>query len=448
MTLRVKLIVALASIAAVATVLVGATSYLTTRSQLNDAVDESLRQAAVIVGPLRGGDRPVRADRLLDGIVVQRLDSSGDISSSPDSGALPVTDVDVALAAGPTRPGVGVFRTVEVDGRPYRMLTVSTIDGAVQVARSTAETAETLRGIRTRTTVLVALVVLAASLAGWVIGTQLTRRLRALSDAAGEVAVTGRLDVAMPTDGNDEAAQVGRSMRSMLDALAHSRAQQQQLIQDTGHELRTPLTSLRTNLQVLARFEQLDAPTRSAIVADLDSEARELSSLVEEVLVLAADRKVDEPVVTVALAPIAERVAERARRRSGRAISVHAADVHAPVRPAAIERAISNLVDNAAKFAPTGPIEITLAGGLAGDIDISVRDHGPGIDPTEAAQLFDRFHRSVSARSTPGSGLGLAIVAATAEQHGGVVHAANATGGGAVFGFTVRAALDNEATTS
>jgi two-component system sensor histidine kinase MprB len=444
MTLRAKLILALTTIASVATLVVGVSSYLTTRNELESATDERLEQAVRLIAPLAEVRPPSRPSRGLGGSVVQRLDESGRIVSGDDDVVLPVDEVERALAASETRRGLGVFRSVEIDGEPYRMLTVSVDDGAVQVAVSTSDTEEALDSIRNRTIVLVVLVVVASALAGWIIGSQLTRRLTRLSHAAGEVAATGRLDVPMPTEGVDETAQVARSMRTMLDALATSREQQQQLIQDTGHELRTPLTSMRTNLQVLAaRFDQLDPQTRAAILADLDSETRELSSLVEEVLALATDRKVDEPVSMVAIGPLAVRVAERARRRSGRDVVVRHDGAEALVRPAAIERAISNLVDNAIKFAPEGSIEVTVARG-ATDVDVSVRDHGPGIDEAEATKLFDRFHRSVSARSTPGSGLGLAIVAATAEQHGGSVHAANAPGGGAVLGFRVPAVTVGE----
>jgi two-component system sensor histidine kinase MprB len=444
MTLRAKIILALASIATVATVVVGFSSYRTTRVELQAAVDDSLTQAARIVVPNTDPGRPGRPDRGLEGVVVQRLDATGAVVSNSAQGggdeddrALPVGEVELALATQPGQLGLGVFRSVQVDGVPYRMLTVRVPGGAVQVARSTADSEAALDSIRNRTLVIVVLVVLASVMAGWFIGTSLTRRLTRLSAAAGEVAATGRLDVPMPTDGVDETAQVARSMRTMLDALATSRDQQQQLIQDTGHELRTPLTSMRTNLQVLARFDDLDAPTRAAILADLDSEARELSTLVEEVLALATDRYVDEPAATVSVGALAERVAVRARRRSGRDIVVHQRDTEAEVRPAAIERAISNLVDNAVKFAPDGPIEISVAG-TDGWLDVAVRDHGPGIDPAEAPRLFDRFHRSVSARSTPGSGLGLAIVATTVEQHGGTVAAVNAEGGGAQIGFRIR----------
>ncbi len=94
---------------------------------------------------------------------------------------------------------------------------------------------------------------------------------------------------------------------------------------------------------------------------------------------------------------------------------------------AAIERAISNLIDNAAKWSPTGEvIEVSVAGG-----EVIVRDHGPGIADDDLPFVFDRFYRAPAARSMPGSGLGLAIVRQVADAHGGTIRAEAADGGGA-----------------
>jgi two-component system sensor histidine kinase MprB len=102
-----------------------------------------------------------------------------------------------------------------------------------------------------------------------------------------------------------------------------------------------------------------------------------------------------------------------------------------------IARAITNLLDNAAKWSPAGgTIEVSLTEGV-----LTVRDHGPGFHDEDLPFVFDRFHRARDARSKPGSGLGLAIVRQAAEAHGGFVEAANAPGGGALlrigFGPTV-----------
>ena len=97
--------------------------------------------------------------------------------------------------------------------------------------------------------------------------------------------------------------------------------------------------------------------------------------------------------------------------------------------PSTIERAISNLLDNAAKWSPPGgEIEVTVRDG-----DVLVRDHGPGIAADDLPFVFDRFYRAPSARGMPGSGLGLAIVRQVAEAHGGTVTADPADGGGTVM---------------
>src|SRR5690606_10171527 len=105
-------------------------------------------------------------------------------------------------------------------------------------------------------------------------------------------------------------------------------------------------------------------------------------------------------------------VVERARRRSGREIVLTADATAVVVRPQAVERAVSNLVENALKFSAQ-PVEVIVAAGR-----VEVRDRGPGLSPVDLPRLFDRFYRSDAARSLPGSGLGLAIVRDMAESHG------------------------------
>jgi two-component system, OmpR family, sensor histidine kinase MprB len=97
--------------------------------------------------------------------------------------------------------------------------------------------------------------------------------------------------------------------------------------------------------------------------------------------------------------------------------------------PARLERAVANLIDNAVKYSPPGePVEVRLAAG-----ELSVRDHGPGIAAADLPYVFDRFYRGAEARGRPGSGLGLAIVRHVTSQHGGIVSAEQAPGGGTLM---------------
>jgi two-component system sensor histidine kinase MprB len=191
-------------------------------------------------------------------------------------------------------------------------------------------------------------------------------------------------------------------------------------------------TSLRTNIEVLARAEDMPAHDRADLLADALQELEELSALVAELVDLAADAPPEEPTV-VRLDEIVAEAVDRFQRRAGREVGLSTEETVIDGRPGRLARAVGNLLDNAAKFASSGaPIEVTL---LAGRLE--VRDHGPGIDPGDLPHVFERFYRAPAARTTPGSGLGLAIVEQVAQEHGGRAFAANAPGGGAVVGFEV-----------
>jgi two-component system sensor histidine kinase MprB len=334
-------------------------------------------------------------------------------------------------------------KDVAVGDDVYRIATVSlgAGRGAVQVAQEFSDTEDLLRALQQRTFVLMAAVVVLAGLCGWWLARRITRRLIVLTAAAEDVARTRRLGVQVPVTGYDEVGRLGRAFDRMLGRLAQSEEDQRRLIQDAGHELRTPLTSLRTNISLLRRIDELPPSTREELVADLSQEARELTDLVNELVDLAAGQSDTEPPQQVDLADIAEDVAGLARRRTGRDITVRASgDTTTDGRPGMLQRAISNLVENAAKFDRAGqtPIEIAVSGpARPGTIRVEVLDRGPGVSETDLFRIFDRFYRAADARSLPGSGLGLSIVREVALAHGGAPFALRREGGGAVIGFTV-----------
>lgn len=408
--------------------------------------------------------RPSRTD-------VQVLGPGGAVV---DSGvpALPVTAADRRIAASPV-PGRAVqHKDVDVGQDVYRIATVSLGGdsdgepggergegrGAVQVAQEFSDTEDLLRELQQRTVLMMAAVVVAAGLFGWWLARRITHRLRILAAAAEDVARTRRLGIQVPVTGSDEVGRLGRSFDRMLGRLAQSEEDQRRLVQDAGHELRTPLTSLRTNISLLRRIDELPPESREDLVADLALEARELTDLVNELVDLAAGQSDAEPPQRVDLADTAEDVAGLARRRAGRVVLVHVlGDTVIDGRPAMLQRAVSNLVENAAKFDHDGtaPIEIAVTGpgratgpitgsiiqptggSVAGPVRVEVLDRGPGIADGDLVRIFDRFYRAADARSLPGSGLGLSIVREVALAHGGAPFAFGREGGGAVIGFTV-----------
>ena len=301
------------------------------------------------------------------------------------------------------------------------------------MARDLTETDAFLAGLRTRLILIGGSAVVLAGVLAWFVSRRAVRPVAVLTRAAEHVAATRDLEVPIEVTRRDEIGRLATSFNTMLAALASSRAQQRRLVADAGHELRTPLTSLRTNIEVLARVEDMPAADRAELLADARQELEELSDLVAELVDLAADAPPEEP-VAVRLDELVVEAVERFRRRTGREVALSAEETVLEGKPGRLARAIANLLDNAGKLGPPdAPVEVTLRGGR-----LEVRDHGPGIDPDDLPRVFERFYRSVGARTTPGSGLGLAIVEQVAEEHGGRAFAGNAEGGGAVVGFEVR----------
>ncbi|MFE7117664.1 ATP-binding protein [Streptomyces sp. NPDC057654] len=367
--------------------------------------------------------------------VVQVLGAQGRIADTGQP-TLPVSATDRALAEN-RRAGVVRFVGGEVEGDDYRQATVSLGGGrgAVQVAQQLSDTEDLLNDLQKRTVLFVAALIAASSIVGWWLARRITGRLVRLTGVAEGVAATGRVDMEVPVGGQDEVGRLGRAFDDMLGRLAHSEEDQRRLVQDAGHELRTPLTSLRTNLSTLRRYDQLPPHVRDELLSDLTDEARELTDLVNELVELAAGQGQAGDPVPVALGEAAERAAALARRRTGRTVTVRtAAPATVLAWPPAVQRAISNLLENAAKFDQdrADPLEIVVSGGR-----VDVRDRGPGLDEADLPHIFGRFYRASTARSLPGSGLGLAIVREVAAAHGGTVHAANRVGGGAEIGFTL-----------
>ena len=353
-------------------------------------------------------------------------------------------DYDVA-----TNGGNAVhFKTVhDEDGMRMRAVTVpvpplSHFPGneAVTLAESTADTQQTLSRL-TLVSLLVGIAGIAvAGSAGITVARAGLRPVDRLTEATEYVARTGDLRP-IEVEGTDELARLAASFNAMLTALSRSQEHQRRLIADAGHELRTPLTSMRTNIDLLAQvFGSSDAGAvakisdadRAELITDVRAQMEELSILVGDLVELSRDVKPPTAPEPVNMADVVHQAVDRVRRR--------APHVHYDIQldpwfldgdPATLERAVTNLLDNAAKWSPDdGTVTVRLKDGL-----LQVSDEGPGIADADLPHVFERFYRSTEARTMPGSGLGLAIVRQAAENHGGRVAAARAPGGGALLGL-------------
>jgi two-component system sensor histidine kinase MprB len=257
-----------------------------------------------------------------------------------------------------------------------------------------------------------------------------------LTRGAEDIARTGDLEYRIEARGRDELASLAASFNAMLDRLGglvqtveRARRAQRQLVADASHELRTPLASLRANVELLA-LGSGNAAERDELVSDVLQQLDGLTMLVSQLIELAREELIEPERTPLALDEVVDETIRRMRQHYPEL--EFATDLEPTTVLGArdsISRAVSNLVDNAAKWSPKGGrVDVRLR-----ESTLHVRDHGPGIADADLPHVFERFYRGVGARTRPGSGLGLAIVAQVVSAHGGAVRAERAPGGGALL---------------
>jgi len=429
---RARLALVAAAAVALAVLTASFVIYFVVRNQLRATVDDSLQTTA---GQLRSS--PVHdfahfgaPAGQLGGATgyPQGVDAPGKVYFAIGPGAkvrLPVSNDVIAVARGEQS---AFFSDVHVQGIHLRVLTFPYgVGGAVQVARSLTEVDHSLGRIKNLLILIAGGGIAIAAALGLAVSRTALAPVRRLTAATENVTETGDLSDRITVDGRDELSRLAGSFNAMLGALEESSRAQRQLVADASHELRTPLTSLRTNIEVLASERTLPAGERARLLTDVVDQLSEMTTLISELIDLArGEQQMEEP-EEVRLDLVASEAVERARRnRPAVTFSTNLQESTVQGVPSTIERAVANLLDNAAKWSPPGAdVEVAVRDG-----EVTVRDHGPGIDEEDLPHVFDRFYRSRSARGRPGSGLGLAIVRQVAVAHGGEVVAEPADGGG------------------
>lgn len=449
MTFRTRLILVGTVAVAIAIAAASAVTYVVVRGELRSQVDDGLRQRAGAINRLRIGES-VSGEAFLDipppllggaAGYTQLVTADGRTIRAPaETVELPVTDRDRAAAAGTTS---AFFADRTVQNIHIRVYTLPLHSGyALQISRPLDEVDSALARIRGWLLVIAAAGVGLAALLGLLVARAIIAPVRRLTGLAEEVSATRDLTRRIDDSGNDELARLASTFNTMLEALDDSARAQRRLVSDASHELRTPLTSARTNIEVLARNESMPQAEREQILRDVNEQLTEMTVLVAELVELArGDHPVTAEAEDVRLDLVAADAVERTRRNyPGLTFVARLQESVAHGSAASIERAVSNLIDNAAKWSPPGEvIEVSVEGG-----EIVVRDHGPGIADEDLPFVFDRFYRAPAARSMPGSGLGLAIVRQVADAHGGTVQAEHAEGGGARLRLTLPTVRDED----
>jgi two-component system sensor histidine kinase MprB len=438
---RTRLTIVAAAAVALAVVAASFVVFFVVRNQLRGQVDSALQSRAqeIASGHPPSIETGPTGQTVLDvggppgfggGDYVQVVDSKGHaIRTLWDAGKLPANEDALAAASGKQRTS---FSDARINGIHVRVYTISVLgsDGntyALQVARSLGEVNHTLHRITIFLILIAAGGIAIAGGLGLGVSQAALAPVRRLTQTTERVTETGDLSERIEVHGEDELSRLASSFNTMLAALEESARSQRQLVSDASHELRTPLTSLRTNIEVLARDRKMPDEERERLLNDVVAQLSEMTALVTELVELA--RGDSQPVAAedVRLDLLVREVVERAQRDFPQidfVTDLQPSELHGV--PSTIARAVSNLLDNAAKWSPLGgKVEVTVREG-----QVIVRDHGPGIDQDDLPYVFDRFYRAPAARKLPGSGLGLAIVKQVAEAHGGGVDAERADDGG------------------
>jgi len=432
MSFRVRLTLLCALAVAATIVLATIVSYIAVSNRLHDQIDDGVRADATRLAKLPTPeialpyfDLPTPNTR--DYMRVTFADGRSEKPQNQPT-AIPASRNDIAIARG-ERPLE--FRDAHVNGRHLRIASAPAGNGrSVQFAQAVDDVDQTIADLRTTLLLVGGVSVLVAAVLALFVARASLRPVARLTRAAEQVAKTKDLAASIDVRRRDELGRLASSMNAMLAALDASRKQQRELVRDARHELHTPLTSLRTNVEVLAERPDMPAAERTRLLADISQQVVELTALVDDLVELARDPDTPtEETTEIDLDRLVRSAVDRARLRAPDVpIDLELEPTRVLGRPQQLERALVNVLDNACKWSPPGKgVEVRLRDGA-----ITVRDHGPGIDPQDLARVFDRFYRAPAARSMSGSGLGLAIVRRVIDGHGGSVAVDTAAGGGTV----------------
>jgi signal transduction histidine kinase len=439
---RWRLTLAFTLVMAVLLAATGLFVYGRVQSELDSAVDNSLRSRAADVAALAQQSDTGLSDSRNAGVLgrvqlAQLIDARGRLVDKTPNLA-PRLLLDPAQVAR-ARTGVLIVSSAQVGADHSVRLLAAPTDAqgqkmVVVVGQSLEERDQALSNLTGVLLLGGPIALLLASLAGFALTGFSLRPVESMRRRAATISATD-LDSRLPSaGGNDELGRLGRTLNEMLARIQEAVARERTFVSDASHELRSPLAALRTELELLAREnptgEALADASRSAI-----EETDRLTRLADDLLLLsrADDNRFALARSSVPAAELAGEAAERTRRRAasdapGLAVAAQG-ELDVDVDRERIAQALDNMLDNAMRHASHG-IEVT-SQARNGRVEIHVLDDGAGFPRDFLPHAWERFSRADPARTDGGAGLGLSIVRTIAELHGGEAGAANRPAGGA-----------------
>jgi heavy metal sensor kinase len=327
------------------------------------------------------------------------------------------------------------MRAAEINGHTFR----------IRVAVPTEPFDQALDRFRLILQETLPFLVVLASLAGYWLSGRALAPVNAIIETARGVGVQNLSSRLAVPPANDELRRLSETLNAMLARIEASVKRLTQFTADASHDLRTPVALIRTSAELALRRPRTDDEYRETLSRILAT-SEETTHLIENLLTLArADAGATElHFRDIDLVPHLEKIAEEAAiLAAGKGIQVSSELAAGPVRvsadPAAIERLLLIVIENAVKYTPSGgKIEVKLSNG-AGNARIEIRDSGIGISDKDLPHIFERFYRADQARSreTGGSGLGLAIARWIVDLHGGLIEAQSTLGNGSLIRITL-----------
>ena len=380
MSLRWRWATGLGLVAALAIGLITLAAVFSVERRLRGALDQDLRERASRVHELAEGlfrQGPERRGILLPRVVdydaiLQAFDRDGTVllRVGPEGVTPPVDPADLEVITGSSP---ALVRDVRIGDTLYRMITFRALvrdgpqrtDMAFQILTDQSRLRSNLAALTGQLFLIGAIGVLLVALTGWIMASRAVSPITDLTRAAERVAATDGLDAVKRVD-TSAPAEIGRlatAFQSMLDSLRASHREQQRLVSDAGHEFRTPITALKTNLEVIRRRgDRLDEEGRTELIEAAVRESTQLARLASELVDLTSDvRHADEPVGEVDLTALALELRTRYDKLGEARVTVTGRGAVVAGRPAQLERAVGNLIDNAIKWA-RGRVEIVLDG--------------------------------------------------------------------------------------
>jgi two-component system, OmpR family, sensor kinase len=430
---------------------------LKVQADLRNGIDRALSLAASAIktgyhAPERDSESDFRevADASLGvlpraGFAAQLVTSAGGIvvqTGMPPKA--PVQPLVNHLTIAQALAGRPVFTAVSFDGTRYRVLVVPFRKGAdpqaLEVATSLARADRAVRNLLVALLVAGAVGVVLAAGSGWWLARRALQPVARMTEEAGLIGAGGSLTerIQVPKAA-DELGQLAGTLNGMLARLEQAVTQQRRFVANVSHELRTPLTVMRSELDVSLASDTLSQDARTVLESSRE-EAERMTGLVENLLTLA---RIDEEKGLhlirrrCDLRQIAKATARELRpiaAQHGVTIRLNGSNGPLEADPERLEQVVRNLLDNAIRYSPPGGTIIVEIKSYDGQVELAVRDEGPGIAPPALEHVFERFYRgNPASHAEAGSGLGLAICREIAEAHGGGMSATSAVGQGSTF---------------